>query len=277
MKIIFIFLFSLVSFIKSSNIYEIELNTEYTLSLKTYEDNYIPGKSINFFKISVEDDISGIDFQLKVLRGKQYLFKVFACGYDEDPTEVEIVNENENCSDFLKCSVNKEGIFEIYEYSIEKTENVKYLSFLVYNEYDVDYLSVVAKGNYPIKYKMYDITYMKELELKNDILEKHEGIFVFSLKNENRKISSIKLKTKTEITSDIFIKVTGYKEKPNSLFDIAGHVFLQEPRLKSVTNDEEYYIYEYEYDFEKIDDIGYLCVFFLVNEKLDYLSIFVGK
>ena len=51
------------------------------------------------------------------------------------------------------------------------------------------------------------INYMKEFELKNDILEKHEGVFVFRLKNDNRNINSIKFKTKKKLLQRQLLKL----------------------------------------------------------------------
>ena len=49
---------------------------------------------------------------------------------------------------------------------------------------------------------------------------------------------------------------------------------LNQPKLKSLTKDEKYLIYEYPY--EKIEDSGYISISIIINEKLDYLSIYVG-
>ena len=166
---------------------------------------------------------------------------------------------------------------DIYKYSISLGDNVKYITFLVYSGYAIDYLAVQADGYMQLNYKIYDINYMKELELKNDILEEHKGIFIFRLENDNRNINYIKFKTNKKITSEIFVAVAGYKDKPNYILDFNNNTFKQQLTLNSLTNDEEYYIYEYECNYEQIDDITYLYVFFFINEKIDYLSVFVGN
>jgi hypothetical protein len=278
MKVIFIFLFALFSLTKSAEVYELELNTEYKVDVKKYKEGYIPSGTVSYFKVPVEEGVVTIEFQLKLLREKiRHLFKVFACVYAEEPTEDEIINkkDKEDYQNLLYDNIYQEGILDIYKYSISIGDNVKYVSFLVYNGDNIDNLSVQADGFIQLKYKIYDINYMKELELKKDILEEHKGIFVFRLENDNRNINYIKFKT-TKKTSEIFAAVTGYKDKPYYVLDFSNATFKQELTLNSVTNDEEYYIYEYEYNYEKVDDTAYLCVFFMINEKIDYLSVLVG-
>ena len=278
MKIIFIFLFALFSITKSANVHEIAFNTQYTVDIRKYPNGYIPSETVTYFKVAVEEN-QKIEFQLKTIRGKTpQLFKVFTCSYDKEPTEAEILSKKEGCSDALPYTISKDGLLDKFTYDIETGENVKYLSILVYNEYDCDYLTIyVYSEKRGIGFTFYDINYMKELELKNDILEKHEGVFVFRLENDNRNINSIKFKTKKKITSETIVKVAGFRDKPNNPDDLDNFTFGIDPKLKSVTNDEEYYIYEFEFDYEKIDDIGYLCCFLLINEKVDYLSILVGN
>jgi hypothetical protein len=181
MKKIFIFLFALFSLTNSFNIHEIALNTEYIVDIKKYKEGYIPSDSTNYFKFPLEDDVNNIEFVFKVLRGEFHIFRVNVCGYAEEPSQDEIINRRENCSFSLPADFSQKGIFDIYNYTFDIGENVKYISFLIYNEYDCEYLSVCANG-YAKKEKQliftkYDINYMKELELNSDILEKHEGIF----------------------------------------------------------------------------------------------------
>jgi hypothetical protein len=283
MKAIFIFLFALFSLTKSANVYELELNKVYDLDVKKYKEGYIPSGTVNYFKVPVEEDdvveIVTIELQLKVLRGAKCSFKVFAYEYAEEPTEDEIINRKDKLADYshLPYEFSNDGILDIYKYSISKGDNVKYISFIVYNGNSIDYLTVQAVGYMEIYFNIFDINYMKELELKNDILEKHKGMFAFRLENDNRNINYIKFKTKKKI--ETLVGVAGYKDKPNYSIELFDNTFRQELTLNSVTNDEEYYIYEYEYEcnYEKMDEIAYLCVFFIYNEKIDYLSVLVGN
>ena len=121
---------------------------------------------------------------------------------------------------------------------------------------------------------MYDILYMKEFILNSTSLKNHEGKYLFRLKNEYGNIKSIKLKISNEISHEIDISVCGYREKPNLTDDFENYINLNQPKLKSLTKDEKYSIYEYPY--EKIEDSGYISISIIINEKLDYLSIYVG-
>jgi hypothetical protein len=280
MKAILIILFTLFSLISTdtSNFHQIELNKEYKVDVKKYKEGYIPSGTINYFLVPVEENTS-IEFQIKILHGKPFIFKVIASVYAEEPTEEEIIKRTKQEVSLVYKDKNQEGILDTYNYPFETGNNVKYVSFLVFNGDNVDYLSVQADEYRVIEWKIFDIYYKKELELKKANLEE---VVIFRLENDNRNIRNItyiKFKTKKKLTSEILIKVAGYKSKPDNIFDIRSSEFAQDPTLKSVTNDEEYYIYEYEYecDYKKIDEIAYLCVFFSTNEKIDYLSVLIGN
>lgn len=63
-------------------------------------------------------------------------------------------------------------------------------------------------------------------------------------------------------------------DQPNTTDDFDNYLKSFEPKLKSINQEENYSIYEYAY--EKIEDSGYICVAVTIDEKLEYLSFYIG-
>ena len=275
MKSILFYFISLLIIIKGYYIYDISLEQEYEVDLGRFDDYFIPSLTNQYFKLRIDNE-KKIEFQLKVFRGAIEKFKITVCGYEGNPTQKELIKGNANCyNDIGLLSISKYDIYDIYKYHFEKFENAKYILINVYNIYSLDYLSVYAY-NYKedIKYTIYDVTYMKELKLEKDTLKKHEGIFLFRLKNDNGNVESIKLKVRKEISPKIIINAAGYMDQPNTTDDFDNYLKSFEPKLKSINQEENYSIYEYVY--EKIEDSGYICVAVTIDEKLEYLSFYIG-
>ena len=275
MKIIIIFLLTLFSFTKNNNVYYLPLNTEYEIELSNITDYIIPSKTSHYFKIPVEKD-SNLEIQLKVFRGAIEIFKIVACGFEENPSEEEIIKGNNNCYNYQKySSISQYDIFDIYKYPIEKFENAKYISIHLYNLYSLDYLTIYAYSyKQGIKFTLYDVSYMEEFELKNETLKKHEGVFFFRYKNDHGLINSIKFKISNQISSELVVKVAGFRDEPKTTDDFDYYIDSYEPKLNSVTKEVKYSIYEYAY--QKIEGTGYILVGLIINEKIDYLSVYIS-
>ena len=274
MKIILIFLFIAFSLSNNSLIYDIPINTEYEIDLSLFPEYEIPNDKTNIFRLAVENN-DKLEIQFKTFHGMTK-FKVDVCLFSNRPTDDEILANQNNCEDNIKLiGISQYEFYDIYKYHIETKEKTNYISIQAKNMFVLDYLSiyVYSYSNKP-KYTLYDIPYMKEYELNSTSLKEHEGIYLFRLENNNGKIDKIKLKINNKISSKISIKVAGFRDKPNTTDDFENYIKLNEPQLKSLTNDEEYSVYEYPY--EKIDGSGYICVFLQTIEKLDYLSIYMG-
>lgn len=275
MRIVFIFLFIATTLCREYVVNELVLNTEYEVALSAFPGYYIPSKTRIYFKMPVENN-DKLEIQFKVFHGPTENFKLDICNYEMRPTDEEVINSYDKCFRNVKySSISRYDIYDIYKFPIETYEKTKYISASIESTYALDYLTayVYSYKDKPI-HTLYDITYMKEFVLNTTSLKKHEGKYLFRLENEYGNIGSIKIKISNKISPEIDIGVSGYMDKPNMTDDFDNYLILNHPKLKSVTKEGEYSVYEYPY--KKIDDAGYICVELDIKEKLDYLSIYVG-
>lgn len=274
MKAILILLLFIYALSITDQIRNIKMNTEYTVELSEYPDYEIPSKTNQYFRISVEGN-EKIEIQLKTFHGStpSAYFKVDFCPFSKVPSNDEVVAVNKNCFIDVPCSgISKYEIYDIYKYHIEKIDGLKYLSLHIENLYTLDYLSIFCYQVSHVDYKMYDISYMEEYKLNTTSLNDKDNLLLFRMENIG-KIGSIKIKVSNELSSEIKLKIAGYRDKPIMTDDFENYIGLNNPEIKSVTKDEKYSIYEFPY--EKIEDVGYLIFLIHLQEKVDYFSIFV--
>ena len=272
MKNIFIYLLAFLVLANCYDVYDISINEEYKIDLNKYKDHIIPSETSFYFRLKLEN-VDKLDAQLKVFHGSLAGFKVSVCGYLLKPTDDELVNGR--CDNIIQSKIVQDNIFDIYSYPFGILEDIQYISIHVYSLYALDNLSLcINASKSEIKYTSYDIDYMKEFVLKGTDFKDQEAALLFVLKKDEGKIESIKLKLRNEISSEIMISVAGFKEKPNAFEDLENPISFYEPKQKSVTNEEEYSIYEYEY--EDIKDAEYIAILIFIEERIDYLSIIVG-
>ena len=141
---------------------------------------------------------------------------------------------------------------------------MNYLSLFVYTSKDID-----------IEFTAYNITYNKEEILNKTTLSQHKGLFLFILENEDLgKNKLVRLKLKKELSKKIRVAALGSTKRPVPEEIIENPGSPEELSLKSVIK-ENYIIYESLIEKEEINKQKYIVIAMLLNESLDFMSVYV--
>jgi len=280
MRILLIFLLIAYTFCEIINkFYNISYNAEYVVGVSKFSSDYIPKANL-YFIVPVEN-ADGINLQIRLDKGDKYDFKVKVSGFNQLPTESEIVKGTDNI-ELEQKSVSTEYHFMCYTYlvpTLKKQDKIKYLVFTILNNEALYFLSLYpfyAKEE-EVEFTIYNITYKKEEILNETILSKHQGVFLFALENEEiEKNKIVRLKLKKELPQELLAAVAGFKEKPITLEIIKNPVSSDELPLKSVTKDEKYNIYEFHLEKAEINKQKYIGIAIYKKEVIDFMSFYIG-
>ena len=190
-------------------------------------------------------------------------------------------NREWNCLNLASSSILEKGDYTVYNYPFEVLEGIKFLAIHVKNLNALNYLSLfctnINEEEQVEEYILFDLPYMKEFEVNKTTLSKAvslNNLVVFQMEIDNDKVHSIKVKANGEESSVINIAIAGYFEKPKTVEEYENAIELVEPTKIDVKDEEKYL--EYEYSYEKMDGISFICIVIFIEQKLDYLSIYVG-
>ena len=199
-------------------------------------------------------------------------------GFYQHPTDSEIVIGTNNI-ELEQRLVSIEYNYIIYTFNaptIKKQDKIKYIVFTVLNNAKLTYLSLYAYTFEKIEFTIYNINYMKEEILNKTALGRHIGAFAFILENEGQeKNKLIRLKLKKEYSPEIQMVAGGFKERPTKQEELENGVS-SELKLKSLTKDENYNIYEYSLENPEINKQKYIVIGMLLSESLDFISFYIG-
>ena len=85
----------------------------------------------------------------------------------------------------------------------------------------------------------------------------------------------IRLKLKKEYSSEIYLVPGGYKERPTKQEELENGVS-SVAKLKSLTKDENYNIYEYSVENPEINKQKYIAIGIVITEPVDFISFYIG-
>jgi len=279
MRFLLIFLPIAYAFCEAINkFYNISYNTEYVVDVTQFSSNYIP--KANLYFIIPAENIRRTNLQIRLDKGDKIDFKVKVSGFSQLPTESEIVKGTDD-TELEQTSISTELNFIRYTYSIptlKKQDKIKYLVFIILNNETLNYLSLYT---YLFKevgdFTFYDITYKKEELLNETILSRHQGIFLFTLENEEiGKNKLMILKLKEELPQELMVGIAAFKEKPITKEIINNPVSSYELPLKSLKKDENHLIYEFLIEKEEINKEKYLGIAIYKKEVIDFMSLYIG-
>jgi hypothetical protein len=208
-------------------------------------------------------------------------FKLKVSGFYQFPNESEIVKGTDNI-ELEQREVSTEYYFIVYTFRIptlKKQDKIKFLVFTILNNDALHYLSLYAYSSKDekVEYTIYNITYKKEEILNKTTLSQHQGVFFFGLENKDiEKNKLIRLKIKKELSREILSACAGYRERPITQQMIKNKVSSDELPLKSVTKDENYFIYEFHIENEEINKQKYIGIVMYTEESLDFMSFYIG-
>ena len=210
-------------------------------------------------------------------------------GFYKLPTESEIVNVTDNIElEQRFVSTQNDSITYTFRVpTLKKQDKYKYLVFTILNNEVLHYLSLLvhspqsqSKEAMQIAVKeitIYNINYKKEEILNKTTLLQYKGILIFLLENEelqNKKL--IRLKFNQKLSQELLISAVGLKERLTKEVIIAQDYILEILSLRSLTKDENYYIYEFHIENQEINKQKYIAISMKIEESLDFMSFFLG-
>ena len=263
-------------------IYDINLGMIFVLNGTMFNSNKVPIADY-YFRIPVENPKETY-FQVKFLKRDNINFKTKVSGFYQFPSDSEVLSG----SDYIELeqrSVRTDNNFIYYTFVapiLKKQDKIKYIVFTVSNKAALDYLIIYSYPTYDddqqtiLPFTIYNIKYMKEEILNKTILDQHIGIFVFILENEElkkNKLIRIKISNKDSLQ---LLGVGGFKEKPTTQEDFINTDAEEYPKLKSLTKDENYNIYEYPIENQEVNEQKYIGISMRIDEFSNYISFYIG-
>ena len=209
-------------------------------------------------------------------------------GFYKLPTESEIVNVTDNIElEQRFVSTQNDSITYTFRVpTLKKQDKYKYLVFTILNNEVLHYLSLLVHSPqdqsnedteiFVREFTVYNINYKKE-EILNKTTLQYKGILIFLLENEelqNKKL--IRLKFNQKLSQELLISAVGLKERLTKEVIIAQDYILEILSLRSLTKDENYYIYEFHIENQEINKQKYIAISMKIEESLDFMSFFLG-
>ena len=278
----FLLIFLLIAFASSETqnfFYEISCNIRYELDLSKFPSGYIPKANL-YFTVPVEN-IDETYFQIQLSKGDKIDFKLKVSGFYQHPTESEIINKTDYIElEQREVSTNDYEVTYTYKVpTLKKQDKIKYLVFSLLNNDVLNYLSlfVYTSKKVDAEFTAYNITYKKEEILNKTTLSQHKGIFIFILENEDLKTNKlIRLKLEKKLSKKVLAAAIGFTKRPTIEEIINYRDSPKELTLKSIIKEENYIIYESLIEEEEIKNKEYIVIAMLLNESLDFMSLYVG-
>ena len=278
-------IFLLIVYIASDDnhyIYDINLGMVFVINGTKFNSNKVPIADY-YFRIPVENPKETY-FQVKFLKKDNINFKIKVSGFYQFPNDSEVLSGTDNY-ELEQRSVRTDNNFIYYTFVtpiLKKQAKIKYIVFTVLNKAPLDYLIIYSYPTYDddqqilLPFTIYNIKYMKEEILNKAILDKHKGIFVLLLENEELgKNKLIRIKISNKYSPQI-LGVGGFKEKPITQEEFINADVEEYPELKSLTKDENYNIYEYPIESPEVNKQKYIGISVRIDGFLDYISFYIG-
>ena len=273
------------------------MNEPIYVDMAQYSQGYIPSNTYFYLRASISEvTLNQFEFHLKVISNYSIGFNIEFCSFLYYPSNYEIIYQNINCllsSRSRVIAVNSKNRTYIYSFTVN--DDSQYLAIRFINPGPLNYLSFslnTEKGGEDEEKKESielaiienDIPYKKEYQFDESLKNKTLFFLYFENKGEKNYNAKLKIKTIEDIKSNLRIPqinfaFTGLKEKPNKDMTIKeiSTKFSEENivNLKTINFDDDD-CGTYEFPFESIYNTKYLGVVFYIDEKLDYLSFYIG-
>ena len=274
-------IFLLIAFVTSETdnfFYEFNYNSIYEVDTSKFPSGYIPIGNL-YFTIPVEDLEDKTILQILLFKGDKIDFKVKVSGFYQHPTESEIVDGTDNIElDPIEVSTRENYILYTFKMpTLKKQEKIKYLVYTILNNANLSYLSLFTYSYSMQEFTIYNVNYKKEEILNKTTLSHHKGIFIFILENEELETNKIiRLKLNKELSDGFKLGSAGFKKRPTKEEDLYNEDVSEPLKLKSVSKEDNYYIYEFPVENQEINKQNYLGIAVSTTDSLDYISFYIG-